>query len=91
METYVSADLSPELSKVVLKYIQDFKNQSDSNEEHQLQRLTLGLIAKLVLGAPRRNAKNQLGLWMECSLLDITLLHDEWKVSEKLFYTAFSF
>jgi len=26
-----------------------------------------------VLGAPRRNAKLQLGLWMGCSLLDITL------------------
>jgi len=33
---------------------------------------TADLRAKLVLGAPNGNAKHQLGLWMGCSLLDIT-------------------
>ena len=31
-------------------------------------------LAKLGLGVPSRSAKPQLGLWMGCSLLDITLL-----------------
>jgi len=38
-----------------------------------IHKITNNHLAKLVLGAPRRNAKLQLGLWMGCSLLDITL------------------
>jgi len=38
-----------------------------------IHKITNNHLAKLVLGDPRRNAKHQLGLWMGCSLLDITL------------------
>jgi len=43
-----------------------------------IHKITNNHLAKLGLGAPRRNAKHQLGLWMGCSLL-----HEENLMSNK--------
>ena len=61
LTTTVIIMLASTFKAVFLAGINSTSNNTSANQ-----------LAKLVLGAPNGNAKHQLGLWMGCSLLDIT-------------------